>query len=311
MARPSINHPETWRLFADLDLEFLEASVFTPYEEHELTTAGDGSKTRALLYQLTSFAAELRPLVAVIHGGGFRVGSAELESRTCIGAIMAFGCVSVSLEHRLSLKFKFPIVYEDCWDALLWITKNAGALGADLTKGFVFGGTSSGAHIANPLVHRARDECLYPPITGVHLNVAPTLAPQALTDAYRDLYKSREDLKDGYTLTSKSITLYDEELQPDFQYPLWSPLLWPTGHDNLPPTFFQVCGADLLRDDALIYERELRLKHDVKTKIVVYQGLPHVFWYTHPSLRASEQFAQDTVSGLGWLLGVSAAPHSA
>lgn len=175
----------------------------------------------------------------------------------------------------------------------------------------MFGGTSSGAHIANPLVHRARDEGLNPPITGVYLNVPPTLAAQALTNEYRDLYRSREDLKDGYTLTSKSIALYDEELQPDFQSPLWSPLLWPTGHADMPPTFFQVCGADLLRDDALIYERELRLKNDVKTKLIVYQGLPHVFWYTHPSLRASKQFAQDTVSGLGWLLGIRAAPQSA
>jgi acetyl esterase/lipase len=183
------------------------------------------------------------------------------------------------------------------------LPKNAPALGADLSKGFVVGGTSSGGHMANPLVHRARDEGLQPPITGVHLTVAPTLAPQALTEAYRDIYKSRDALRDGYTLTQKSIDLYDREVQPDFNSALWSPLLWPTGHAGLPPTFFQICGADMLRDDSLIYERELRVNHGIMTKVFIYSGLPHVFWYTHPYLSTSKRFLTDTIAGEGWLLG--------
>jgi acetyl esterase/lipase len=83
------------------------------------------------------------------------------------------------------------------------------------------------------------------------------------------MYNSREALKDGYTLTSKSIALYDEELKPDFHSPLWSPLIWPGGHGNTPRTAFQVCGADLFRDEALIYERELRVKNGIDTRIVV------------------------------------------
>jgi acetyl esterase/lipase len=167
----------------------------------------------------------------------------------------------------------------------------------------VFGGSSAGAHIVNPLVHRARDEKLEPPLTGVYLSVLPSLAPQNLTDEYKDLYRSREALKDGFTLTSKSIALYDRDVDPDMTSPLWSPLLWPTGHANLPPTFFQICGADLLRDEGLIYERELRLNYGGRTRVVVYNGLPHVFWYTHPSHSATEEFTKDTVLGLGWLLG--------
>lgn len=167
----------------------------------------------------------------------------------------------------------------------------------------MFGGSSAGAHIVNPLVHRARDEKLEPPLTGVYLSVLPSLAPQNLTDEYKDLYRSREALKDGFTLTSKSITLYDRDVDPDMTSPLWSPLLWPTGHANLPPTFFQICGADLLRDEGLIYERELRLNYGGRTRVVVYNGLPHVFWYTHPSHSATEEFTKDTVLGLGWLLG--------
>ncbi|KAL4937904.1 alpha/beta hydrolase fold-domain-containing protein [Aspergillus oleicola] len=234
----------------------------------------DGSSSRALVYRRKGNAAEIRPLF-----GGFRVGNAELESIACIGATTAFGCTSVSLEHRLSSEFRFPVSYEDIWDVLLWLSEHASSLGADLMKAFVFGGTSSGAHIANPLFHRARDEMLHPPI-------------QAFTSIRRRPWHR------------KSIEMYDQDIQPDFASPLWSPLLWPTGYASIPPTFFQICGANLLRDDALIYERELRLKYGVKTKAIVYQVLPHGFWYTHPSLTASKRFAEDTVCGVGWLLGL-------
>lgn len=88
-----------------------------------------------------------------------------------------------------------------------------------------------------PLSHKARDEGLSPPLTGMYLNVTPSLPPQALNDKYKPLYGSRDQLKDGMTLTSKSTDMYDIAVEPDFASALWNPLLWPTGHANLPPTF--------------------------------------------------------------------------
>jgi acetyl esterase/lipase len=176
-------------------------------------------------------------------------------------------------------------------------------LRADLSKGFVFGGSSAGAHIAIPLTHRARDKGLTPPLTGTYLSVPPSLVPQALTDKYRNLYRSREALSNGLALTSKAMNMYDIATEPDLTSSLWSPLLWPTGHANLPPTFFQICGADLLRDEALIYERELRLQNSVKTRVIVYAGMPHIFWYNYPAHPTSRRFVSDAVRGLGWLLG--------
>lgn len=53
----------------------------------------------------------------------------------------------------------------------------------------------------------------------------------------------------------------------------------------------------------MIYERELRLENDTKTRVVMYDGLPHVFWYNYPDFPASRKFAEDARMGLGWLLG--------
>ncbi|ETS81533.1 hypothetical protein PFICI_06535 [Pestalotiopsis fici W106-1] len=277
-------------------------------QEEIFIPVSDGANVRALVYRPKEEApASGLPMVVLVHGGGFIIGNAEMETPTCIRATQSYRCISVSLEYRLSPEVKFPVAYEDCWDALKWLSEHASEMGADLTKGFVFGGTSAGGHISIPLTHRARDEGLTPPLTGVYLNVTPSLVPQSLTDdliaRYKHLYQSRGVLKDGITLSSISMDFYDEAVEPDFSSPLWSPLLWPTGHAGLPPTFFQICGADMLRDDALIYERELRMDHGIKTRVVMYQGLPHVFWYNYPDHSASKKFVEDASNGLGWLLG--------
>jgi acetyl esterase/lipase len=81
----------------------------------------DGSLIRALLYCPKFHSLKNRPVVVIIHGGGFRISNAEMEFPVCIGASRAYGCISFSLEHRLSPEFKLPIAYEDCWDALLWV----------------------------------------------------------------------------------------------------------------------------------------------------------------------------------------------
>ncbi|KAF4425052.1 hypothetical protein F53441_14200 [Fusarium austroafricanum] len=339
----SIDRPETWHLAAKLDGELQEMvkngvkARFTGDTSHlslEETRAKfdalfkqdadnlrsklqdevseeeihipvrDGFKVRALVYQRKGNPAVAgRPLVILIHGGGFILGNAEMEMPTCVEAVRRFDCVAVSLEYRLSPEVKFPVAYDDCWDALVWLSKNAATIGADPRRGFIFGGTSAGSHLSIPLTHKARDEGLCPPITGLYHCVPPALMPQALTEKYKPLYNSREQLKNGMALTAESAKMYDMAVEPDFTSPLWNPLLWPTGHRNLPPSFFQICGADLLRDEALIYERELRVHSEVKTKTIFYQGLPHVFWYDYPSHSASVRFVQDAANGLGWLLG--------
>ena len=47
-----------------------------------------------------------------------------------------------------------------------------------------------------------------------------------------------------------------------------SPVL-ATSHANLPPTFFQICGLDPVRDDAFLYDRLLR-EAGCKTYVKVY-----------------------------------------
>jgi len=79
-----------------------------------------------------------------------------------------------------------------------------------------------------------------------------------------------------------------------------SPVL-ASSHANLPPTFFQICGFDPIRDDAFLYDRLLR-EAGCKTFVKVYPGLPHAFHMTYPTLKATERYQSDVRIGLRWLL---------
>ena len=59
---------------------------------------------------------------------------------------------------------------------------------------------------------------------------------------------------------------------------------------------------DPLRDEGLIYERELREECGVKTKLDMYPGLPHGFWSFFPALKSGHKLVDDTLKGVEWLL---------
>ena len=179
------------------------------------------------------------------------------------------------------------------------------SLGVDLNLGFILGGTSSGGQTTAALSHWARDRGLSPPLTGLYLNSSFTIQPEKLPSQFRSIYQSRKPEGDGANtgLSKKTELAFKEAVQPDLSSELWSPLLWPNGHHDLPRTYFQVCGADVLRDDSLVYERTLRLDAGVETMVDVYTGMPHVWWYSYPEHTATKRFHEDTVKGIGWLLG--------
>jgi acetyl esterase/lipase len=89
---------------------------------------------------------------------------------------------------------------------------------------------------------------------------------------------------------------------PDPFSPLRSPLLFPTGHRNLPPAYFIIAGSDAWRDVGLLYEEILREDCGIKTKVDVFPGLPHGFWSIFPQTQFSKDHAEKSLLGLKWLL---------
>ena len=67
----------------------------------------------------------------------------------------------------------------------------------------------------------------------------------------------------------------------------------------MPPTYLAVCGKDPLRDDGLAFEKQLK-KAGVKTKINLYEGLPHLFWSA--PIPVAQAAMKDIIVGLNWAI---------
>jgi acetyl esterase/lipase len=107
------------------DAEILRSKMQHEVSEEEIhIPVRDGFKVRALVYSRKTDQPKMdHPLVVLIHGGGFILGNAEMEMPTCVEAVRRYDCVAVSLEYRLSPEAKFPVAYDDCWDALTWVSQ--------------------------------------------------------------------------------------------------------------------------------------------------------------------------------------------
>lgn len=127
----------------------------------------------------------------------------------------------------------------------------------------------------------------------------------AVPEKYKAEYRSWEQNKNAAILSQNACNLFVDNYVPnekDRSDPLLSVLLWPTGHADLPPSYFQIAGLDPLRDEALIFERLMREEEGIKTKVDVYPGQPHGFFSVMPTMKASQKFVEDSIQGVKWLL---------
>lgn len=90
------------------------------------------------------------PVVAFIHGGGWRNGD-KASGRGQVAPFVSSGdYAGVSIGYRLSAEAQFPEQIYDCKAAIRWIRANAQKYGFDPERIGVFG-RSAGAHLASLL----------------------------------------------------------------------------------------------------------------------------------------------------------------
>ncbi|QDS73414.1 hypothetical protein FKW77_008322 [Venturia effusa] len=247
------------------------------------------------------------PLYVAFHEGGWCMGDLTDEEMNCRMVSRELGAVCVNVEYRLAPEHSFPIGINDCWDTLKWVARNYQSLGANPSVGFVIGGASAGGNIAAILAHLARDEKLEPPLTGQYLCVPSVMPPISVPEKYKAEYIShQENVNDPVLQIPPGVDMY-EAIQPilkmDIESPLFNPCKNPNGHGDLPRAFFQVCGMDPLRDEALCYEKLIREDFGIDTRLLVYPGYGHMFWTNYPQLEKSKEFVKDTLDGIQWLFG--------
>ena len=98
-----------------------------------------------------------RPAVLWIHGGGYIVGSPQLEAMWAGRLARDLGVVTVSPDYRLAPEHPFPAALDDCMATLTWMRANADELGIDPDRIAVVG-ASAGGGLAAAVAQRSHDE---------------------------------------------------------------------------------------------------------------------------------------------------------
>ncbi|KAM0427493.1 hypothetical protein ACHAPT_007453 [Fusarium lateritium] len=219
------------------------------------------------------------PGLIVFHGGGSVIGDLDTEAGLC-ATFTSLGGIAVNVDFRHAPEHPFPQAIHDAFDATNRIA--ARSLGIDAAKGFIIGGTSSGADMSLTVSHLYRDAELTPPLTG-----------------YKNHFFSKEQNANAPVFSTESIMFIHSKYKPDQRSPLVFPVAFPT-HAGQPKTYFQACGLDPVRDCSLVLEQVYK-DDGVPTKIHIYLGLPHALWALFPELEISSKREED-VEGLKWLL---------
>jgi acetyl esterase/lipase len=97
-----------------------------------------------------------RPALLDIHGGGFAVGSIEMEHAFACQIVREVGATVVTVEYRLAPEHPFPAGLDDCYAALCWMHEHADELHLDPQR-IAVGGQSAGGGLSAAVALLARD----------------------------------------------------------------------------------------------------------------------------------------------------------
>ncbi|WP_400994845.1 alpha/beta hydrolase [Agromyces sp. GXQ0307] len=236
-------------------------------------------------------AANGRPALLWMHGGGLVIGAAAADDRFCAELAERLGIVVVSVEYRLAPRHPFPAPLDDCVAAWQWLQDAAPARGIDPDRVAV-GGESAGGGLAAALAQRLHDAGGRRPVA--QLLYCPMLddrtAARRELDGVRHFAWTNRDNLVGWS--SYLPAPPGAETVPDFAVPARR-----TDLSGLPPAWIGVGDIDLFHDEDLAYAAALRAA-GVECTVDVVPGAPHGF---EAIARGAEVTRDFHARARGWL----------
>jgi len=217
-------------------------------------------ESRMRVYRPREAAGDL-PAVLHIHGGGFVLGSVDIDHPQAVAMALRLGAVVGSVDYRLAPEHPHPAAVEDCYEALVHL---AGLDGVDRDRIAVHGQSAGGAlAAATALLARDRhgprlcfqvleipvlDDRLTTPSMTTHVATPLWSRPQAEA-SWRHYLGDRE--ADQYAAPARATDL--------------------TG---LPAAYVLTCELDPLRDEGIDYAARL-LAAGVSVELHSFPGAFH------------------------------------
>lgn len=204
------------------------------------------------------------PGLLYIHGGGFVLGSIDVESVRAQEFAAVAEAVVVSVGYRLAPEHPFPAGLHDCFAGLEYLAKNAAELGVD-PQHIGVAGNSAGAGLAAATALLARDRG-GPELCMQYLG-NPELDDRLQTGSMRAFTDTPVWNRPNAVLSWQ----YYLGGQPPTQYAAPARAADLTG---LPPAYIDVCELDPLRDEGIEYASRL-VQAGVQAELHLYPGTFH------------------------------------
>jgi acetyl esterase len=204
-----------------------------------------------------------------IHGGGFVLGSVDLEDTNCVQLARTLGVVVVSVEYRLAPEHLFPAALEDCYTALEWMSNNTAEYGIDPARIAVHG-ISAGGGLAAALALLTRDRG-GPPLCFQFLGL-PELDDRLDTPSMQRFVDTPLWNRPNAIISWNSYLGEGIPGTPDV-----SPYAAPARANDLtglPAAYISVMEFDPLRDEGIAYARAL-LAAGVPVELHLFPGTFH------------------------------------
>lgn len=232
------------------------------------------------------------PALLWIHGGGTVMGGAAQEDGFCRKLVNFTDVAVAAVDHRLAPEHPYPTPLEDCYAALIWLTRQPWV---DPTR-IAIGGASAGGGLTAALALLARDrgeiavalQLMTYPMLDDRTDGAPTQTP-------RVMWSGRDN--------QIAWRWYLNGADPNIAVPA-------RRHDlsGLPPAWIGVGTLDLFHEECRAYGHRLGAA-GVPTEVEIAEGAFHAFDMIVPNASVAQRFFASQCRSLRSALAPEAPPQ--
>jgi acetyl esterase/lipase len=255
-----------------------------------LTAAPDGHEVLVRVYRPRE-ARQQSPGLFWIHGGGLVLGDVSMDDAYCSGIAEELNIVVASVEYRLAPEAQYPIPVEDCYAGLSWFIGSVDALGLDINR-IAIGGGSAGGGLAAATALLARDRG--------DLKLCFQLLTYPMIDD-RNVTPSSHDVTDlrvwNRAANQAGWKAYLGDAVGTTNVSAYAAPARATDLSGLPPAIISVGDLDMFLDEDIAYARAL-LSAGVPTELHVYPGCFHGSKVLVAHAEISQRWHRDDMAAL-------------
>lgn len=253
----------------------------------------DGTKVAVHRFEPSGIHEPLasQPAAVYVHGGGLIGGSIATCRHTVERTAHVASVQIFAVEYRLAPEHPFPAAVEDVYATIQWLQSNAPSLHIDPARIGLFG-SSAGGGIAAGTALLARDKPFDYPIARLILQY-PMLDDRT---TFEDDHALVQFVNWNVRLNDMGWKAYlgADQKERDDKTCIYAAPGRAQSLEGLPPTYVEVGGLDLFRDETIAFVGRLACANN-DVEFHLYPGVTHGFESIAPEIRSSRESENNRV----------------